>query len=172
MKKVLLLLVVLLITPMLFCEDDWDPGKHWKETLKYLNEEIEDLKEWSNDENSEKILENINSQISLKEEMVDKVNKVLEMEKKDYESLELEFRLLRSKENILHSKVKLIELEEREELSDTDKSEIELLTSLLDIKEEMLELQAEEVEIEKQLRGMRKQKKIEELKKELEKLQE
>lgn len=171
MKKVLLILIVLFVTPILFSEKDWDPKEHWKENIRYINEDIEDLKEWLEDEDNEDIVLNINSQIELKELMLSIIIEALEMDKKDYESLEMSFRLLKSKEHILFIEVKLLEAKDREELSDADNNEIELLIKLIDIKKKMLELQEEEVETEKQLRKIHKQRKIHELKKELEELE-
>lgn len=172
MKKVLLVLIVLFVTPLIFCEKDWDPKEHWKESLEYINEDIEDLKEWLEDEDNENIVKNINSQIELKEMMLSIINEALEMDKKDYESVEMKFKLLKSKEHILFIEVKLLEAKDREELSESDNNEIELLIDLMDIKKKILELQEVEVKIEEDLRKMHKKRKIQELKEELEALEE
>lgn len=171
MKKVLFILILLLLNQGVFAEDDWDPKEHWEETKKYLQEEIEDLKEWLEEEDSEKLLENIKSQISVKVEKLKMINNVFETDKRDYDPLELEIRLLNSKEHLLHIEIQLIKLKNMEELSDSEKEEIELLSELYEIKKEMLELQESEVEIEKKLRVIKKKKKIDALKKELEMLE-
>lgn len=170
MKKVFLLIIVLLCSISIFAEKGHEPDGHWKDNLKYTLKDIEELKEWISDEETEAIQENIKKQIEIKTKKVEIIKELLDSKKKDYESAEIDIHVLNSKENMLHMEVRILKLKSMDELTETDKEELELLEKLIEVQKSILELQIKEAEIRKKVNKIRKKKRIEELKKELETL--
>lgn len=170
MKKVLILFTVILCSISVFAEKGNDPDKHWKDNLMFTQKDIKELNEWLNDEETEEIQENIKKQIEIKNEKIEIIKKLLDSKKKDYEGAEIDMHVLNSKENMLHMEIRMLKIKSMNELSESDKDELELLEELVEIQKSIFELQIKEAEVRKKVNKLRKSKRIEELKKELESL--